>query len=231
MPTSISVNVTDTFEQWRLKTNQISIDVFDAVRNVHEDLTPSLGGDLYLNNTETGFTGSFDILGTGNINIDGNITCTGDIAGADIAGADLTMTGGISGANFSVSSANGNVTGSNWSVDGATGDMTITGSYIGTTFSGDLNGTINTATTAITQAAAVNNTTVATTEYVTTGIQNAHGANLTIDTLADTVISNPQEQDLLMYDSANAKWASGSIVAAGVPNQAFTVAMAVALGY
>ena len=228
---AIVVNTTDTFEQWRVKTNQLGLDVFDAVRNVHEDLTPALGGDLYLNNTETGFTGSFDILGTGNINIDGNITCTGDIAGADIAGADLTMTGGISGANFSVSSANGNVTGSNWSVDGATGDMTITGNYAGATFSGDLIGTINTATTAITQAAAVNNTTVATTEYVTTGIQNAHGVNLTIDTLADTVISNPQEQDLLMYDSANAKWASGSIVAAGVPNQAFTVAMAVALGY
>ena len=228
---AIVVNTTDTFEQWRVKTNQLGLDVFDAVRNVHEDLTPALGGDLYLNNTETGFTGSFDILGTGNINIDGNITCTGDIAGADITGTDLTMTGGISGANFSVSSANGNVTGSNWSVDGATGDMTITGNYAGATFSGDLIGTINTATTAITQAAAVNNTTVATTEYVTTGIQNAHGANLTIDTLADTVISNPQEQDLLMYDSANAKWASGSIVAAGVPNQAFTVAMAVALGY
>jgi len=214
---AIVVNTTDTFEQWRVKTNQLGLDVFDAVRNVHEDLTPSLGGDLYLNNTETGFTGSFDILGTGNINIDGNITCTGDITGTDITGADLTI--------------NGNVTGSNWSVDGATGDMTITGNYIGTTFSGDLIGTINTATTAITQAAAVNNTTVATTEYVTTGIQNAHGVNLTIDTLADTVISNPQEQDLLMYDSANSKWASGSIVAAGVPNQAFTVAMAVALGY
>ncbi|SVA11912.1 uncharacterized protein METZ01_LOCUS64766 [marine metagenome] len=228
---AIVVNTTDTFEQWRVKTNQLGLDVFDAVRNVHEDLTPALGGDLYLNNTEAGYTGSFDILGTGNINITGNITCTGDIAGADITGTDLTMTGGISGANFSVSSANGNVTGSNWSVDGATGDMTITGNYAGATFSGDLIGTINTATTAITQAAAVNNTTVATTEYVTTGIQNAHGVNLTIDTLADTVISNPQEQDLLMYDSANAKWASGSIVAAGVPNQAFTVAMAVALGY
>ena len=214
---AIVVNTTDTFEQWRVKTNQLGLDVFDAVRNVHEDLTPALGGDLYLNNTETGFTGSFDILGTGNINIDGNITCTGDITGTDITGTDLTI--------------NGNVTGSNWSVDGATGDMTITGNYAGATFSGDLIGTINTATTAITQAAAVNNTTVATTEYVTTGIQNAHGANLTIDTLADTVISNPQEQDLLMYDSANAKWASGSIVAAGVPNQAFTVAMAVALGY
>ena len=126
MPAAISVNVTDTFEQWRLKTNQISIDVFDAVRNVHEDLTPSLGGDLYLNNTETGYTGSFDILGTGNINIDGTITSTGNISGADITGTgDLQITGGISGANFVVSSVNGNVTGSNWSVDGTTGELTL----------------------------------------------------------------------------------------------------------
>jgi len=243
MPAAISVNVTDTFEQWRLKTNQISIDVFDAVRNVHEDLTPSLGGDLYLNNTETGYTGSFDILGTGNINIDGTITSTGNISGADITGTgDLQITGGISGANFVVSSVNGNVTGSNWSVDGTTGELTLgagitggnwsvddaTSDITATTFSGDLEGTINTATTATTQAAAVNNTTVATTQYVTTGIANIA---LTVDALSDTTITNPQQQDLLMYDSASSKWASGSITAAGVPNQAFTVAMAIALGY
>ena len=232
MPSAISVNVTDTFEQWRLKTNQISIDVFDAVRNVHEDLTPSLGGDLYLNNTETGYTGSFDILGTGNINITGNIT-----------GIEITGTGDFT-ANpkFSVNATTGNVTGSNWSVDGATGELTLgagitggnwsiddaTSDITATTFSGDLEGTINTATTATTQAAAVNNTTVATTEYVTTGIANIA---LTVDALSDTTISNPQDQDLLMYDSASSKWASGSITAAGVPNQAFTVAMAIALGY
>mgnify|MGYP001161287001 CR=1 FL=1 len=232
MPSAISVNVTDTFEQWRLKTNQISIDVFDAVRNVHEDLTPSLGGDLYLNNTETGYTGSFDILGTGNINITGNIT-----------GIEITGTGDFT-ANpkFSVNATTGNVTGSNWSVDGATGELTLgagitggnwsiddaTSDITATTFSGDLEGTINTATTATTQAAAVNNTTVATTEYVTTGIGNL---TLTVDALSDTTISNPQEQDLLMYDSNTSKWASGSITAAGVPNQAFTVAMAIALGY
>jgi hypothetical protein len=238
MPSAISVNVTDTFEQWRLKTNQISIDVFDAVRNVHEDLTPSLGGDLYLNNTETGYTGSFDILGTGNINIDGSITSTGNISGAGITGTgDFTAN-----SKFSVNAASGNVTGSNWSVDGTTGELTLgagitggnwsiddaTSDITATTFSGDLEGTINTATTATTQAAAVNNTTVATTEYVTTGIGNL---TLTVDALSDTTISNPQEQDLLMYDSASSKWASGSITAAGVPNQAFTVAMAIALGY
>ena len=43
---AIVVNTTDTFEQWRVKTNQLGLDVFDAVRNVHEDLTPALGGDL-----------------------------------------------------------------------------------------------------------------------------------------------------------------------------------------
>ena len=238
MPSAISVNVTDTFEQWRLKTNQISIDVFDAVRNVHEDLTPSLGGDLYLNNTETGYTGSFDILGTGNINIDGSITSTGNISGAGITGTgDFTAN-----SKFSVNAASGNVTGSNWSVDGTTGELTLgagitggnwsiddaTSDITATTFSGDLEGTINTATTATTQAAAVNNTTVATTQYVTTGIANIA---LTVDALSDTTITNPQQQDLLMYDSASSKWASGSITAAGVPNQAFTVAMAIALGY
>ena len=243
MPSAISVNVTDTFEQWRLKTNQISIDVFDAVRNVHEDLTPSLGGDLYLNNTETGYTGSFDILGTGNINIDGTITSTGNISGADVIGTgDLQITGGISGANFIVSSVNGNVTGSNWSVDGATGELTLgagitggnwsvddaTSDITATTFSGDLEGTINTATTGTTQTAGTSNQTIATTQYVDVGIGNIA---LTVDALSDTVISNPQQQDLLMYDSNTSKWASGSITAAGVPNQAFTVAMAIALGY
>ena len=230
MPSAISVNVTDTFEQWRLKTNQLGVDVFDAIRNVDEDTSPSLGGDLSLTSTTGNAPGSYDIVGAGNINIDGTITSTGNISGADIIGSgDLQITGGISGANFVVSSANGNVTGSNWSVDGATGDMTITGSYIGTTFSGDLEGTINTATTATTQAASVNDQTVATTAYVTTGISNIA---LTIDALGDTTIDpNIANQDLLMWDTNTSKWASGSIVAAGVPNQAFTVAMAIALGY
>ena len=240
---AIVVNTTDTFEQWRVKTNQLGLDVFDAVRNVHEDLTPSLGGDLYLNNTETGYTGSFDILGTGNINIDGAITSTGNISGADVIGTgDLQITGGISGANFIVSSVNGNVTGSNWSVDGATGELTLgagitggnwsvdgaTSDITATTFSGDLEGTINTATTGTTQTAGTSNQTIATTQYVDVGIGNL---TLTVDALSDTTISNPQQQDLLMYDSNTSKWASGSITAAGVPNQAFTVAMAIALGY
>ncbi|MCP5077184.1 MAG: hypothetical protein GY951_03905, partial [Psychromonas sp.] len=44
--------------------------------------------------------------------------------------------------------------------------VTVTGAATATTFLGDLNGTINTATTGVTQANAVNNTTIATTAYV-----------------------------------------------------------------
>ena len=51
---------------------------------------------------------------------------------------------------------------------GLPNDVTISGTYTGTTFSGDLNGTINTATTAVTQTAGDNSTKVATTAYVDT---------------------------------------------------------------
>lgn len=49
---------------------------------------------------------------------------------------------------------------------GLPNSVTISGTYTGATFSGDLNGTINTATTATTQTAGDNSTKVATTAYV-----------------------------------------------------------------
>ena len=51
---------------------------------------------------------------------------------------------------------------------GLPNSVTISGTFTGATFSGDLNGTINTATTAITQTAGNNSTKVATTAYVDT---------------------------------------------------------------
>lgn len=51
---------------------------------------------------------------------------------------------------------------------GLPNSITISGTYTGATFSGDLNGTINTATTAVTQSAGNNSTKVATTAYVDT---------------------------------------------------------------
>lgn len=92
MPT-VTVNLTDTFDQWRLKTNNLGAGVGDIanlattdksnivaaineifnndsddMENVVDDTTPQLGGNLDLNNK--------DITGTGNINITGNVTAT-----------------------------------------------------------------------------------------------------------------------------------------------------------
>lgn len=220
---AIVVNTTDTFDQWRLKTNQLAVDVDDAIRNTVEDLTPQLGGDLDLNTK--------DITGTGDINITGDIQASGNLTGGgDLTGGGITITtaGDITSSAFNVVASSGNMSGTNWSYDGATSSITITGSYTGTTFSGDLNGTVNTATTGTTQAASDNSTKIATTEYVDTGIGNI---TLTIPALADTTITNPAHQHLLMYDTGTSKWTNSSILAAGVPNQSFTVAMAVALGY
>ncbi len=220
---AIVVNTTDTFDQWRLKTNQLAVDVDDAIRNTVEDLTPQLGGDLDLNTK--------DITGTGDINITGDIQASGNLTGGgDLTGGGITITsaGDITSTAFNVVASSGNMSGTNWSYDGATSSITITGSYTGTTFSGDLNGTVNTATTGTTQAASDNSTKIATTEYVDTGIGNI---TLTVPALADTTITNPAHQHLLMYDTGTSKWTNSSILAAGVPNQSFTVAMAVALGY
>ena len=54
----------------------------------------------------------------------------------------------------------------NKKLETTSGGVTITGTAAATTFSGDLNGTINTATTAVTKANATNDTTVATTAFV-----------------------------------------------------------------
>jgi len=91
------VNLTDTFEQWRVKTNTLGTntgdlttlsttakntlvaainEIFtndsDDMENVLDDLTPQLGGNLDLN--------SKNITGTGNINFTGILTST-SIAG------------------------------------------------------------------------------------------------------------------------------------------------------
>ena len=172
---AIVVNTTDTFDQWRLKTNQLAVDVDDAVRNVVEDLSPQLGGDLDLNTKD--ITGTGDINITGDIQASGNLTGGGDLTGSgDLTSGGITVTtaGDITSSAFNVVASSGNMSGTNWSYDGATSSITITGSYTGTTFNGDLNGTINTATTGTTQAVSDNSTKIATTEYVDTEIGRAH---------------------------------------------------------
>ena len=217
---AIVVNTTDTFEQWRVKTNQLSLDVFDAIRNIDEDITPSLGGDLNLTSTTGNAPGSYDIVGTGNINIDGDIECTGDITGG----------GSLTSPSFTVNGSSGDIQGFNWTYAGATSTMTITGSYVGTQFEGKLSGTIADGTTGVTQSGSDNSQKIATTAYTDAQVLSSIPTHL-LSGLQDVTLSNPLNQHLLMYDTATSQWLNGSIVAAGVPNQSFTVAMAIALGY
>ena len=81
MPAQV-VNLTDTFDEWRIKTNTIATQSFSALSNVVDDTTPQLGGNLDLN--------SKDITVTGNINTTVNLTVSGILTGASIAG---TVTG------------------------------------------------------------------------------------------------------------------------------------------
>ena len=87
----VTVNLVDTFDEWRLKTNSLGSNTGDlatlsttdkssivaainevnsvvGLQNISEDATPQLGGNIDLN--------SYDINGTGNINITGTLTAT-----------------------------------------------------------------------------------------------------------------------------------------------------------
>ena len=68
----VVVNLTDTFDEWRLKSNTVATLAFTALQNVLEDASPQLGGNLDLN--------SKNITGTGNITFTGILTAT-SIAG------------------------------------------------------------------------------------------------------------------------------------------------------
>ena len=101
------VNLTDTFDEWRVKTNTLGTntgdlttlsttakgtlvaainEIFtsdsDDLENIVEDTSPQLGGDLVLNGN--------DITGTGDINITGTLTVSGVLTALSIAG---TVTG------------------------------------------------------------------------------------------------------------------------------------------
>ena len=147
------VNLVDTFDEWRVKTNTLgtgqgdlttlsttakgslvaAINELDGeahITNVVEDTSPQLGADLDLN--------SQDITGTGGINITGTIV------------ASTTVTAGTT-----VSAV---------------------------TLAGDLLGTINTATEGITQSASNNSTLIATTAYVDAKVifQSSSNGHITI---------------------------------------------------
>ncbi len=95
---------------------------------------------------------------------------------------------------------------------GLPSSVTISGTYTGTTFDGDLNGTINTATTGITQTAGNNSTKIATTAYV----DNAAGAKtLTYKDATSALNSLNLSTDKLQFESGGTNI---NIIASAVSN-------------
>ncbi len=95
---------------------------------------------------------------------------------------------------------------------GLPNSVTISGTYTGTTFDGDLNGTINTATTGITQTAGNNSTKIATTAYV----DNATGAKtLTYKDATSALNSLNLSTDKLQFESGGTNI---NIIASAVSN-------------
>ena len=112
----VNVNLTDTFDQWRVKTNTISNSFGDLVllsTDVKTDLvsavneiklvadTAEANVSSKLENVVEDITpelggdlslNSRNLIGTGNINITGNIDATGVITGTIIVGGDLSGT-------------------------------------------------------------------------------------------------------------------------------------------
>ena len=91
-----------------------------------------------------------------------------------IRAADSLRLQGINQSNFFIANQGGSVNlyyNNAIKLDTTNTGININGTATATTFLGDLNGTINTATTAVTQVNAVDNETVATTAYVNNKIQ------------------------------------------------------------
>ena len=121
-----------------------------------------------------------------------------DGGGITLAGASATLTYASSTDSWNFNKGL-NTTG-NSTVTGTfdvTGNTSVTGTFNATstvtapTFSGDLSGTINTATTAATQTAGDNTTKVATTAFVTTAISGKVNTSDIIDNLTSTDTDKP----------------------------------------
>ena len=213
MPT-VTVNLADTFDEWRTKTNTIGtsagdlsslnttdksslvaaineviVNDSDDLENIVEDTSPQLGGNLDLNNN--------NIIGIGNVDTTGTITATGAI----------TAFGGFVGAINVVSDTSPSLGGD---LDLNNNNITGTGSIADTV-------------TGITQSPSDNSTKLATTAYVDAQVNTEN----TIEEMNDTTITTPTNGQQLIYNSVTSKWENVTSTAA---TQGFAVAVAIALG-
>jgi trimeric autotransporter adhesin len=223
----VTVNLVDTFDEWRIKTNTIGSNTGDIttlstvdktsivaainevvtndsddLENIVEDTTPQLGGNLFLN--------SFDIEGTGNISIVGDVVAEhffGEIYLANDPAPKLS-------ANLNLSTFDGSTLLSTFDIVG-TGNINITGSLTATSIAGTVTGT--------TQSASDNSTKLATTAYVDAQVETEN----TLEEMNDTVITTPTNGQSLIYNGTN--WINSTPTSAGA-TEGFAVAVAIALG-
>ena len=210
----IVVNLTDTFNQWREKTNSQIEQVGDLatltasnsasivgalngmLEEVKDDLTPQLGGPLDVNDKAI-----VSAVGTNK-----NITITPDGTGKTII-TKGTYSGEL-GADLVLNS--NDITG--------TGNINFTGVLTATSIAGTVTGT--------TQSASNNSTKLATTAYVDAQVATEN----TLEEMDDTTIAGLADLNILQYDLGTTSWKNRTLSAAGIPTTGFTVAMAIALG-
>jgi len=217
----IVVNLTDTFNDWREKTNSSIAQIGDLatltasnsasivgalngmMEEVKDDLTPQLGGPLDVNDKAI-----VSAVGTNK-----NITITPDGTGKTII-TKGTYSGEL-GADLVLNSKN--ITG--------TGNISFTGILTSTSIAGTV--VCSDGVTATTQSVGNNSTKLATTAYVDAQVAQED----TLEEMNDTTMSGKANLDVLQYDSSGSgAWKNRTFSAAGIPSTGFTVAMAIALG-
>nr|BDD44812.1 hypothetical protein 41 [Alphaproteobacteria bacterium] len=176
-------NITLTYDDTANTLTVASTDT--GITDVVDDTTPQLGGDLDTNGNLISFpdsaSSSADRLkfGTGN---DSEIYHTGTTTffKTNTGATTVIDTPAINikyGAEFLAEFSGNNAVSlyydNSKKFETTSTGVTVTGTATATTFSGDLNGTINTATTGTTQTAGTSDTTIATTAFANTEANNA----------------------------------------------------------
>ena len=219
---SITVNLSDTFDEWRTKNNNLGTLVFGVGANAGDlsGLTTTDKSSLVAAINEVVATDSDDLeniiedvtpqlgghldLNNKNITGTGNISATGTIA----ATGTITALGGFIGAINIVSDTSPSLGGD---LDLNSNDIIGTGSIAGTI-------------TGTTQSPSNNSTKLATTAYVDAQVSTEN----TLEEMNDTTITTPSNGQQLVYNSSTSKW-ENSTAAVGA-TQGFAVAVAIALG-
>jgi len=220
---SITVNLSDTFDEWRTKNNNLGTLVFGVGANAGDlsGLTTTNKSSLVAAINEVVATDSDDLeniiedvtpqlgghldLNNKNITGTGNISATGTIA----ATGTITALGGFIGAINIVSDTSPSLGGD---LDLNSNDIIGTGSIAGTI-------------TGTTQSPSNNSTKLATTAYVDAQVSTEN----TLEAMNDTTITTPSNGQQLVYNSATSKWENTTPVSSGA-TEGFAVAVAIALG-